>query len=149
MELGKIYNKKSSSSRAQELLIIPTEKKLIKRKVYDDLIRDSLGERTFNGKSYFLTDLGLKYAFLPCDMLGTDDAEIEAYKGEEVRTFQIKKFQKNKTLPMYKAILMLNDKEYLTQSFACKPEVENKIAYLCNRVRTAKTKNLILFSTSL
>ena len=149
MELGKIYKKTKKVNPAKELLIIPTEKKTVKRKIYNDLIRENIGERTFNGKRYFLAFLGLKYLFLPCDKLEDDGQDIEVYKGEEVQTFQIKKFQKNPTLPMYKALLILNGTEYLTQGFACKPDVENKISYLCNRVQSAKTRNLILFNTNL
>lgn len=146
MELGKEYKRSTSSHK--QLLVIPTEQKTIKRKIYNDLIHEHIFERTVDGKRYFVSFLGLKYIFLPCDKLEDDGQDVDIYKGEEVRTFKIVKFKKNPALPMYKAILELNGKTFLTQSLACKPDVEDKIAYLCNRVEQLKTKNMILFSNS-
>jgi hypothetical protein len=143
MELGKVY--KRNSTGHNQLLVIPNEKVVIQRKVYNDLIHEHIFERTVDGKRYFVSFLGLKYIFLPCDELDKDGT-VAVYKGEEVRTFKIVKFKKNPVLPMYKAVLELNGKTFLTQSLACKPDVEDKISYLCNRVKNLKTKNMILFS---
>jgi hypothetical protein len=149
MQFGKIYNQKKQFSKDSKLLVIPTDKKVVKKTIYDDLIREHFMERTFNGKRYFVAYLGLKYIFLPCEGVEKNATEVEVYKGEEVRTFQILKFKKNPSIPMYKAVLMLNGKEYLSQSISCKPETENKIQHLCNRVRDIKLKNLILFAPNL
>jgi hypothetical protein len=149
MQFGKTYTQKKQFSKDSKLLVIPTDKKVVKRKIYDDVVKEAMYERTFNGKRYFVVYLGLKYLFLPCDELKSETQEIEVYKGEEVRTFQILKFKKNPVLPMYKAVLILNGKEYLSQSISCKPETVNKIGHLCNRVRELKVKNLILFAPNL
>ena len=137
MELGKKY-KRNNKKFGLELLV-PSERRLIKRKVYESF---QFNRKTkFNNDFFYVVPLGNEFFYFPVET--SNDELIWVFKCEKITSVKIEKFKKTES-GKYRAEIHLNNKIYYSQELEA--DGDDKLKSLTEKIKSLKTSELFLQS---